>query len=159
LNPLEIPAAVTIRPGGSGDGRVVRRLVFDILNEYHVAADPDDSDADVMGFGTSDSAWSIDLVAEHDGEVVGSAMVRMHSGGWGKLSKLFVLPGHRRLGIGRALMDRAIESARGLGYSGLEIHTRARYREAVALYESTGWTRGPDRSGDGPTRVYVRTLG
>lgn len=137
----------------------MRRLVFDVLNEYHVAADPDDSDADVMAFGGSESDQAIDLVAERDGLIVGSVMVRMYEGGLGKLSKLFVLPDYRRLGIGRALMDRAIEAAGERGYSRLEIATRARYREAVALYELSGWTRGPDRTGDGPTRVYFRNLG
>ena len=64
----------TIRAARPEDGRPVRRLVFDVLNEYRVAADPDDSDADVMAFGAPADGVVL-LVAAVDDEVLGSAIL------------------------------------------------------------------------------------
>ena len=92
----------TIRLARPEDGRPVRRFVFDILNEYHVAADPDDSDQDVMAFGAP-AAGVVQLVAEVDGEPIGSAILTPYKDGEIKLSKLFLKPAFRGLGqIGRA---------------------------------------------------------
>jgi hypothetical protein len=85
----------TIRHARPEDGRPVRRFVFDILNEYHVAADPDDDDLDVMEFGAPSDARVVQLVAEVDGEPVGSAILTPYGEGEIKLSKLFLKPEFR----------------------------------------------------------------
>jgi predicted N-acetyltransferase YhbS len=146
---------VTVRRATSTDGPPVRRLVFGILVDYGIAADPDDSDADVMEFGASMDTRVLHLVAELEGRVVGSViMAPAGHNGDAKLSRLFVAPAVRRRGIGRSLLHRAMEEARRAGYSCLEINTRGVYREAVQMYETTGWRRGADRPGPGPDRVY-----
>jgi ribosomal protein S18 acetylase RimI-like enzyme len=147
-----------IRPATAEDGRYVRRLVFDILNEYSVPADPDDSDHDVMEFGEDQNPRTSYFVAESRGAIVGCVIVMPTHEKSGKLSKLFVHPQHRRRGIGRKLMHQALRAAADQGYDQLVIHTRARYREAVSLYESSGWQRGPDSPGPGPERSYSYTL-
>jgi ribosomal protein S18 acetylase RimI-like enzyme len=151
-------APVTIRPADAEDGQPVRRLVFDILDEYRVPADPDDSDHDVMEFGEDPDPRTLYFVAERHGAIVGCVIVTPTGGGLGKLSKLFVDPRYRRRGIGRRLMDQALHAAADHDYEQLVIHTRARYREAVSLYESSGWRRGPDMPGPGPERSYSYTV-
>ena len=95
----------TIRHATAEDGRPVRRFVFDILNEYHVAADPDDSDQDVMAFGAP-AEGVVQLVAEVDDEPIGSAILTPYSDAEIKLSKLFLKPEFRvaraRAGAARA---------------------------------------------------------
>ena len=136
----------TIRHARPEDGRPVRRFVFDILNEYRVPADPDDSDADVM------------LVAAVDGEPIGSAPRTPYGDSEIKLSKLFLKPEFRGLGLGREMLERAEDEARQRGYDRISLGTRALYVEAVRLYERRGWTRGPDQPPPGPDRLYYRDL-
>jgi putative acetyltransferase len=147
----------TIRHATAADGRPVRRFVFDILNEYHVAADPDDSDRDVMEFGAP-AEGVVQLVAEVDGEPIGSAILTPYKDGEIKLSKLFLKPEFRGLGLGKEMLTRSEDEARALGYRRISLGTRALYVEAVRLYEHAGWSRGPDLPPPGPDRYYYRDL-
>jgi putative acetyltransferase len=148
----------TIRLARPEDGRPVRRFVFDILNEYHVPADPDDDDRDVMEFGAP-ADGVIQLVAEVGGDPVGSAILTPYGDdGEIKLSKLFLKPEFRGLGLGREMLERTEAEARQAGYRRIFLRTRERYAEAVRLYERSGWTRGPDQPPPGPDRLYYRDL-
>jgi GNAT superfamily N-acetyltransferase len=148
----------TIRRARPEDGRPVRRFVFDILNEYHVPADPDDDDADVMEFGDPADERVVHLVAEVDGAPIGSAILTPYGEREIKLSKLFLKPEFRGLGLGREMLERTEAEARQAGYGRIFLRTRDRYAEAVRLYERAGWTRGPDQPPPGPDRLYYRDL-
>lgn len=54
---------------------------------------------------------------------------------------LVVAATHRRRGIGRALMEGAIEWARGAGVRKLELHVLPHNAPAIALYETLGFER------------------
>ena len=54
---------------------------------------------------------------------------------------LMVAATHRRQGIGRALLQRTVEWARGSGISKLELHVFAYNAPAIALYESFGFVQ------------------
>jgi putative acetyltransferase len=147
----------TIRHARPDDGRPVRRFVFDILNEYGVPADPDDDDQDVMRFGAP-ADGVVQLVAEVDGEPIGSAILTPYGDDEIKLSKLFLKPEFRGLGLGRDMLERSVAEARERGFRRISLRTRERYAEAVRLYERSGWTRGPDQPPPGPDRLYYKEL-
>lgn len=54
---------------------------------------------------------------------------------------LMVAASHRRRGIGRALLQRAVDWARGNAVEKLELHVFPDNEPALALYESFGFTR------------------
>jgi RimJ/RimL family protein N-acetyltransferase len=54
---------------------------------------------------------------------------------------LMVAADHRRLGIGRALLDRTVEWARANGVAKLELHVFPHNEAAIALYEAFGFDR------------------
>jgi ribosomal protein S18 acetylase RimI-like enzyme len=69
------------------------------------------------------------------------------------LAELYVVPGRRGNGLGRALMDRALALARDHGADYIDLGTSEDDTAARALYESLGFTNregGPD----GPTMLY-----
>jgi len=57
------------------------------------------------------------------------------------LNDLYVHPGTRRGGVGRALMQRAEEHARATGAGGLTLSTATNNKPAQGLYESEGYER------------------
>jgi GNAT superfamily N-acetyltransferase len=62
-------------------------------------------------------------------------------------------------GIGRALLAQVVGAAAERGQGRLTRETRPCYREALHLYEATGWRHGPNpRDGRGPDRTYFLTL-
>jgi ribosomal protein S18 acetylase RimI-like enzyme len=74
------------------------------------------------------------------------------------LAELYVVPAHRRRGLGRALMEAAIELARREGATYMDLGTSEDDVAARALYESLGF-RNRENGPDGPIMyVYEREL-
>ena len=137
------------------DGPAVRDFVFATLRSYGIEPDPEGLDADVVAFGTAGDGPVAEFVAEVDGRAAGSVALSRRDAETAWLSKLFVDAQHRGHGLGRALLARAVAEARTRGYRRIELETRTIFREAVHLYEVTGWVRGPDLPPEhGPDRSY-----
>lgn len=112
-----------------------------------------------MAFGTAGDGPVAEFVGVVDGRVAGSVALSPRGDGVVWLSKLFVDAAYRGHGLGRRLLERAVEEARRRGYARIDLETRTIYREAVHLYEATGWVRGPDLPPEhGPDRIYSLTL-
>jgi RimJ/RimL family protein N-acetyltransferase len=60
---------------------------------------------------------------------------------------LMVAAGHRRRGIGRALLEQAVDWARASNVRKLELHVFPHNEGAIALYESMGFEREGYRTG------------
>ncbi|HEY7993759.1 MAG TPA: GNAT family N-acetyltransferase [Candidatus Eremiobacteraceae bacterium] len=138
-------AKTAIRRATPSDGEAVRRFVFDTLRAYGVEPEPHDHDKDVMTFGQDPEPIDA-FVADVDGVAVGSVMVAPRASGVGWLSKFFVDGAYRGRGIGRALLERAVAAARDRGYKRLALDTRTYFKEAIHLYEATGWRLSPGES-------------
>lgn len=65
--------------------------------------------------------------------------------GEAELARLAVAGRARRRGIGRALVEGAVERARRYGADGVALWSRPYQTAAHALYESLGWRRVPER--------------
>lgn len=71
------------------------------------------------------------------------------------LSNLYVVQAHRRLGLGQALLDRALEGARQLNLDQLWLFTDQR----IDYYRHRGWqTMGEARLGGSGVRIMNITL-
>jgi len=57
------------------------------------------------------------------------------------LNDLFVIPSHRRTGVGSGLLGAAVEYARSLGAVRVTLNTDIRNASAQATYEARGWKR------------------
>ena len=64
---------------------------------------------------------------------------------------LMVAAGHRRQGVGRALLQQAIDWAHEVGVRKLELHVFPHNEAAIALYESVGFER------EGYRRAHYRS--
>lgn len=69
------------------------------------------------------------------------------------LNDLFVAPGFRRHGVGRALLRAAAERAEQQGVVRIELSTDETNKQAQALYEDEGYKTGF------PVRHYTRRIG
>jgi ribosomal protein S18 acetylase RimI-like enzyme len=88
----------------------------------------------------------------------GISLVRFRPSVWtgspeAHLQELYVVPGRRGLGIGRALLEATMAAARQAGATGIDLNTGATDTAARSLYESCGFTNregGPD----GPAMLF-----
>ena len=141
--------ACIIRNGTASDGQAL----LDIFNLTHTQTDylltyPEEhsytaeDEAELLRRKT-DSVDEIELLAELDGKVVGSAGI----GSVGRKEKIrhraefgiSVDKAHWGLGIGRALTEACIECAKKAGFTQLELEVVAENRSAIGLYESAGF--------------------
>jgi ribosomal-protein-alanine N-acetyltransferase len=85
------------------------------------------------------------VVADEDGKIVGYIMCRIEMGlsnfGLSGVSKkghvvsVAVLPEHRRKGVGKALVLRALDGMRGYGAKHCYLEVRVTNQEAISLYK------------------------
>jgi ribosomal protein S18 acetylase RimI-like enzyme len=144
-----------IRPAGPGDAPDVARLLHDFNVEF------EEPTPDVQTL----TARMRELIAAEEITVLlggegpdGLALLRFRPSLWSNsldayLEELYVVPAKRGAGIGRALMDRAIEVARERGAKHMDLGTAVTDRAARALYESLGFTNREGRP-DGPVMLY-----
>ena len=80
------------------------------------------------------------LIAEYQGEAVGTVgLVPGHHEGMLELIKMSARSDIQGKGIGRALMDAAIERAREMGASQIWLETNTSLEAALALYRNSGF--------------------
>ena len=80
------------------------------------------------------------LIAEYQGEAVGTVgLVPGHHEGMLELIKMSARSDIQGKGIGRALMDAAIEKAREMGASQIWLETNTSLEAALALYRNSGF--------------------
>ena len=58
-----------------------------------------------------------------------------------EVKRLYVRPEHRRIGVSRALMERAMAEAAEAGYRVMRLGTSRDFTAALALYDSLGFER------------------
>jgi putative acetyltransferase len=81
------------------------------------------------------------LLASRSGKPVGCGAVRRIEERTGEIKRMYVRPGERGSGVGRALLATLETEARGLGLSRLVLETGVRQPEAISLYERAGFSR------------------
>jgi ribosomal protein S18 acetylase RimI-like enzyme len=76
-----------------------------------------------------------------DGTPAGCVALRpLDSDGCCEMKRLYVAPGGRRIGLGRALVEGATAHAARMGYRQIWLDTLPSMTEAQALYRSSGFT-------------------
>jgi ribosomal protein S18 acetylase RimI-like enzyme len=154
---MSVPA---VRIAGPADAETVGRLLHDFNSEYDEPTPGPERLAERIRL----------LLAGGDTTVLlggtgpeGVAVLRFRAAIWSDaaesyLAELYVVPASRGRGLGRALMETAIEVARSRGADHMDLGTSEDDVAARSLYESLGFINregGPD----GPiTYFYERDL-
>src|SRR5690349_9824437 len=141
---------LTVRRFAPDEWRLYRALRLAALEESpdafgstlaHELARADDHWAARLARGVG-SSHELPLVAVLDGEPAGLAWARrddVDPGQPAHLYQMWVAPNARRQGVGRALLDAAIDWARDVGASVLVLDVTTGNSDAARLYESAGF--------------------
>jgi GNAT superfamily N-acetyltransferase len=155
ISPMPVVRDATI-----DDARVIAQLLHDFNSEFNDPSPP----VDELERRLSELLPTGDPVVLLGGEGPdGLAVLRFRPSIWSSglecyLAELYVRPARRGRGLGRALMEAAIQGARDRGADWMDIGVDEPDLPARRLYESLGFT---NRSGgaDGPVMfVYEREL-
>jgi GNAT superfamily N-acetyltransferase len=78
-------------------------------------------------------------LAQYRGSIVGVGCLKKLEEGVGEIQRMYVPPGFRGRGIGRAILERLIDDARRIGYHRLKLESLEFLASAHALYRSAGF--------------------
>lgn len=157
MHDVPVPA---VRRAGPDDADAAGRLLDDFNREYgEPTPGPDALAARVRELIAGDDTVVLLVGAGPDG----LAVLRLRPALWTMalecyLAELYVVPSLRGHGLGRALLEAAIEEARDRGADHMDLGTSDDDVAARALYERCGFTNR-DGGGDGPVMyVYERAI-
>ena len=144
-----------VRRAGPADAEIVGRLLHDFNSEYHDPTPGPEALAERMRELIPAGDAIVLLVGD---EPRGLAVLRFRKALWTRaldcyLEELYVVPGSRGRGLGRALMEAAIEAARGEGAAHMDLGTSEDDVAARRLYESLGFSNREGRP-DGPLNFF-----
>lgn len=135
------PPAAGLRPATNADCGTVTELVFRVLAEYGLDPDPESTDADLKDIEAAYQArgGSFDVLEDETGLVIGCVGVYPTGTSTCELRKMYLAPAFRGRGLGRRLLDHALDRARERGFSQVTLETASVLREAIALYVAYGF--------------------
>ena len=157
----------TIRAARPTDRGTIARLTLAAYREYATIMEPSAWNAldGAVRASLVDDTGVTRLVAELDGEIVGSAALYApasapygslaSSATWPEVRLVAVAPSARGRGVARALVDECVVLARAAGASVLGLHTSRSMRAAMRLYEGMGFVRDPEHDFQPPGAELV----
>ncbi len=127
------------------DQHTVRQLVLTGLGEHFGWIDETrNPDLDDIAAHYTERGHTF-VVAEMDGEIVGAAALKTEDETTGRIVRMSVKRGHRRQGIGRALVTHLLDAARQQGFTQVRVSTEPDWHAAIRLYTQCGFkTYGRD---------------
>jgi GNAT superfamily N-acetyltransferase len=149
------PDAAEVRVAEAGDAAAIGRLLHDFNVEFDW---PTPGSAVVASRVRRLIETGEITVLLGSGEPDGLALLRFRPSLWSDsldayLEELYIVPARRGHGRGRALMEAAIELARGRGAGDMHLCTSEDDVAARALYESLGFSNR-ERGPDGPIQYF-----
>jgi ribosomal protein S18 acetylase RimI-like enzyme len=146
---------IQVRRAGAEDAAEIARLLHDFNTEFEEPS-PGVEALTATCRRLIDAGEIVVLLAGEGPD--GIALLRFRAAIWSAgleahLQELYVVPPLRGRGIGRALLEGAIELSRERGADGIDLNTGETDTAARALYESMGFT---NREGDpdGPSMLF-----
>ena len=133
--------AFTLRSATNEDRSAIENLVFGVLAEYGLTADPNKTDSDLRDIQREycDRGGSFDVLVAENGQIVGSVGLYSISPGVCEIRKMYLTSHTRGQGLGRKLLEHALAMAKALGFSRVELETASVLKEAIGLYERYGF--------------------
>jgi GNAT superfamily N-acetyltransferase len=133
-----VTITIQLEPADSADSR---RLIAELEAELDGAYPPE-----------SQHGYSVEkLISEgvhfflvrSEAEVAGCGGVQLFGSEYGELKRMFIRQSFRGRGLGRLLIDRLAEHAKGQGVPLLRLETGIDQHEAIRLYEGMGFYQIP----------------
>ncbi|MFT3902158.1 MAG: GNAT family N-acetyltransferase [Niabella sp.] len=137
---------MNIRAIKQSDNETLAKLIRGVFEEHNapqkgtVYSDPTTDNL----YGLFRAERSVLWVAEADGEIVGCCGIYPTEGlpeGCAELVKFYLSAKARGKGVGKALMEKSIQSAKELGFTEIYLESMPAFSNAVSIYEKQGFDR------------------
>lgn len=152
---------VLIRDWQPADRAAAFAVIKTVLNEYGLTCEPNGSDRDASAVETyylarGGAFW----VVEQQGQVVGTAGYHPIERGVNavEIRKMYLLPAVRGQGLGRYLLQTLEHQIAQQGFQQIWLETATVLKQAVLLYEKSGYLAASGVATLRCDRVYIKHL-
>lgn len=147
------PVDLLIRPFDARDQEAARRLILEGLGEHFGSID-EARNPDLIDIAASYLApGHVFVVAQIGARLVGTGALVAAGEGVGRIVRVTVSREHRRQGIGSALVEHLVQTARHCGMTHMQVETLKDWTDAIGLYHSCGFREY--EQGDVDTRMAL----
>ncbi|WP_226574328.1 GNAT family N-acetyltransferase [Microseira wollei] len=150
-----------IRPWSSSDRTAAAALIRSVLAEYGLPWEPTGADRDVLlvedfYLATGGEFW----VIERQGKLVGTAAYYPITRGKNavEIRKMYLVADARGQGLGRYVLGQLEQAIALRGFEQIWVETASVLKEAVKLYESSGYQPADGVETTRCDRIYVKYL-
>src|SRR5712664_243524 len=132
---------IVIRPATHADRVRVMTLISEVLSEFGLPFEPDSKDSDLKDIETSylRPGGIFELIEDRDGNLLGVYGLFPLTEETCELRKMYFVPKIRGIGLGRHVLDRAVNNARRLGFKEIVLETISVLKQAIRLYTRFGF--------------------
>ena len=119
----------------------IAQLVFAVLREYNLAPDPESTDADLKDIEQSylKRGGAFYVLEDRPGSIIGAYGLYRIDEATCELRKMYLHRSFRGEGLGKLLLEDALEKARRMGFEKVTLETASVLTEAISLYRSYGF--------------------
>jgi putative acetyltransferase len=132
---------LTIRSATNDDCERVAELVFEVLGEFGLEADPKTTDADLQDIEANylQRGGLFEVIEDEQANLLGSFGLYPLDKTTCELRKMYFVPSARGLGLGKYVLQRSIARARELGFKEIVLETSSKLIAANRLYAQFGF--------------------
>ena len=135
--------AYIIRPPvSSSEWTVVRQLLIDYRNEFDdetCFTSFEEEFNNLEAVYAEHGKWKLIVVEKPTEQIVGCVAVRTLAPGVAEMKRLYVIPSHRKLHLGKRLAEEIITLAQDHQYHRMVLDTMLEMKDAQRLYERLGF--------------------
>ena len=134
-------AGIVIRRAVNADCERVIDLVASVLAEFQLPFYPDSKDADLKDIEGSYilTGGVFEVIEDSQGHLLGTYGLFPLSDKTCELRKMYFMPEIRGLGLGKEVLERAVEHAHRLGFKEIVLETISVLKRAIHLYTRFGF--------------------
>lgn len=134
-------AHLTIRAATNNDRERVAALVFGVLGEFGLKADPKSTDADLDDIEANylQRGGLFEVIEDDQANLLGTFGLYPISQTICELRKMYLVPSARGLGLGKHVLKQTIARARQLGFKAIVLETSSKLIAANRLYTQFGF--------------------
>jgi putative acetyltransferase len=141
MTSVQIADGIFIRTASNQDKESVCELLRSVLAEFGLRADTASTDADLDDIEKNYLArgGTFELLEDQAGTLLGTVGLYALDGETCELRKMYLVRQARGLGLGKSVLERAINHARRLGFKSIVLETASVLKDAVRLYTRFGF--------------------
>jgi GNAT superfamily N-acetyltransferase len=153
---------ITVRDGSLCDAKAIQDIASPIMQSFGLKPDFLDLDYELGHFGEPYKGSIAQLVACLNNVVIGSVIIKNHEGNVAKLTGFYISESLQGKGVGKSLLEVAVERAKISGYDAIYLETWDKMEAATNLYIKMGWVKvenpPPESGAERAYKLNLKTL-